>query len=125
MELARVTIDTITLGHITTHHSEDVELWRQYFEVASPGRLNVFAPGEIGAVATRLGFKVDSETIKYSLEEFEGPVSHLGDEVVKRLRSDFLNGPSDVVARYIQKGEKDTPTVMKLRWEFLSIKPDL
>ena len=121
IELLRVSRYQVRLGHITTHDKEDTELWENYFKTASPGRLKVFAPGDIRTSIEALGFKVANEKILYSLEDFDGPINYLGEAEVQRLKSNFLDGDPRVVSRYVYARGPNDKLTLKLRWEFLIV----
>lgn len=120
-EMARVTKRQLRLGHITTHDDEDVPLWTEYFLQASPGRKTVFRPGQIMNAATRLGLNVIDVQVRSSMDWFDGPIKHLGSDVVNSLFEKFCSAPERIVSRYFLNEKSLETRMMKLRWEFITI----
>ena len=117
-QMIQISRSEIRLGHITTHHADDLELWSKYFRTASPGRRHVFIPGQIARLVRNLGAEAVEETVLYSKERFDGPIEHLGSTVVEEIREKFLGGESAVVERYVVDDRNKSELIVNLRWEF-------
>lgn len=120
-QMMQISRSEIRLGHITTHHKDDVDLWFEYFKIASPARKHVFVPGQIAGLVESLGGKLIDETVLYSNERFDGPIEHLGSVVVDDLRKKFLSGDPSVVERYVSDYASTPELVVNLRWEFHTV----
>jgi SAM-dependent methyltransferase len=117
-QMLRISRSEIRLGHITTHNPDDVVLWGEFFRTASPGRKHIFSPGDIANLIKKKGAEVVDQEVKFSRERFDGPIEHLGPEVVNKLRRAFLEGDPEIVSRYVNSDETNGDFTIRLRWEF-------
>lgn len=122
-ELARVCRGLVALGHITMFSQEDREIWAEYFRIASPGRLHIFHPGQISMLINKLGGEIITEKIHTSIEDFEGPLNHLGVDTVNTLKKLFLTSPQRFKKKYVISDKYNQDKFKtSIRWEFITAK---
>jgi|KBSSwiStaDraftv2_1062776.scaffolds.fasta_scaffold962782_1 SAM-dependent methyltransferase len=124
-EMFRVATREIRLGHITMFSEDDRPVWRSYFDIVSPGRLHIFAPGDIESSVVEEGGVVISRSIVNMLDDFEGPIRHLGEEALETVRRRFLAAPRAFKERYLVVGRSAKEFRLQVRWEFLAARKNI
>ena len=117
-ELYRVAKAEVRLAHITIHEEEDYQFWKDYFAIASPGRVNVFLPDQIATLARQIGFKTAKTSPKISEESYVSSIMHLSEEERKILIDRFLSAsPAFLKRNRITISENDIRG--ERRWEYI------
>lgn len=115
-EFARVSSRSIALGSIVMLDRSHEDFWRAYFDIASPGRLHIFSPGDLRDLLERAGLRVDSQQTIVDRGGLLGPIRHLGDAAVAAVRRHFTS--STVAQDYGVEPADDDLTYLQ-RWEFV------
>jgi len=71
---------------------------KDYFAIASPGRVNVFLPDQIPAVAKQIGYKTAQTSLKISEESYVSSIMHLPEAERKILIDRFLSASPALTA---------------------------
>ena len=117
-ELYRVTKKEVRLAHITIHREEDYQFWKDYFAIASPGRVNVFLPDQMATLSKQIGYKTVETSLKISEESYVSSIMHLCEEERKILIDRFLSASPAFLARnHITISENDIRG--ERRWEYI------
>ena len=120
-ELRRVAKKEVRLAHITIHSEEDYRFWKDYFAIASPGRVNVFLPDQIPAVAKQIGYKTAKTSLKISEESYVSSIMHLPEAERKILIDRFLSAsPAFLKRNHITISQNDIRG--ERRWEYTLLK---
>ena len=115
--LIKVTKSDIRFGHITIESSEDLDFWKHYFTIASPGRKNVFLPGEITKLAQKCGLLIVDENVIYDNASLLDPIKYLENDKRDYLITLIENKDQLFKERngiVIQSGD----IIYRRRWEF-------
>lgn len=115
-EFGRVARQGVGIGTITMWDESDRPFWNQYFSQASPGRLVVFAPGDMEQLLSKAGLTVQSSIVENSRGPVLGPVRHLPEEVQASILAGFL---APTVALRHEVVEVDGEYTYLMRWEFV------
>ena len=121
--MIRITSKYISLGHITAHSKEDVEVWKHYFSIAAPCRKEIFYPGQIVEKGESLGLTIRSSYVTMNAAGLYGPIAHLDNES-KRILFEILNGAPDGFKKRNSLRLKDGKLYSKRRWEFIVFTKD-
>jgi hypothetical protein len=119
-EFQRVSRCEVRLGHITMESVEDREVWQAYFDLASPGRRHIFAPGQIEKQCQSSGLSVVSTSVIRTRSGASGTVRHLGPAAAAMALETIRDAPGWWQSRY-----EVTPTAAgddfeyNHRWEFV------
>lgn len=117
-ELLRVTKKEVRLAHITIHDEQDYQFWKDYFAIASPGRVNVFLPDQLAALAKQIGYKTAQTSPKISEESYVSSIMHLSEEQRQILIDRFLSASPEFLERNrITISENDIRG--ERRWEYI------
>ncbi|OZF45364.1 class I SAM-dependent methyltransferase [Rhodococcus sp. 14-1411-2a] len=114
-EFFRVCRTSVGIGSIVMNKENDRKFWQEYFKLASPGRLHVFAPGEIALIARSAGFESVSVTYCTSTADILGPVQHLNRREKKEIELMFS---SREIRRNYNVRLKNDILFYDLIWEF-------
>jgi hypothetical protein len=115
-ELVRVSKNSIALGNITMVDERDRQFWAEYFAIASPGRMHVFAPGDLGRLLIEHGLDLSSMHVFQSRGSLYGPIRHLRPPDMNRIRALFDD--QDIANRYVVSASEDGNLEYIQRWEF-------
>lgn len=113
---ARAARDSVAIGTITMLDEGDRDFWDRYFDIASPGRLTVFAPGQVQRCGEQVGLKVDAASVIEGRGSLLGPIRHLPRSDTERLKRAFLD--PGIAERYQVVEEPGDLTYVQ-RWEFI------
>lgn len=117
-ELYRVAKKEVRLAHITIHAEEDYQFWKDYFAIASPGRVNVFLPNQMATLSKQIGYTTVETSLKISEESYVSSIMHLSEKERKILIDRFLSASPAFLARnHITISENDIRG--ERRWEYL------
>ena len=119
MSLFRVAKSKVIVGHITIEDAIDRPFWQEYFSIASPGRKNVFLPGDIKMSANRVGLQPSKEIVIYDSASLLSPIKYLDQDKQELLFSVVKNTNQEFKERNgitIVNGD----IIYKRRWEFLT-----
>ena len=117
-ELYRVSKKEVRLAHITIHSQEDLQFWKDYFAIASPGRVNVFLPDQIATVAKQIGYKTAETSLKTSEESYTSSLMHLPEDQRNELISRFRSASKEFLLRNkISLSDQDVRG--ERRWEYI------
>jgi hypothetical protein len=119
-EMKRVSSNKVTLGHITLEREEDEPIWREYFSIASPGRVHIFQPGHVASLLEKHGMKVIREEVLHTSDDFCGPVAHLATTQIYRLTQWIESVPKWFRERYKITPSTNMSYQYSHRWEFVT-----
>lgn len=121
LSLKRVSSNEIRLGHITVSCEDSYSFWNDYFKKASPGRKNVFLPGQIADAAESAGLTVTNQIVLCSPASLSKSVKFLDEEVQQELLSSIITKPKEFLDRngIVLSGSEITAN---RRWEFITCK---
>lgn len=122
----RVSRFDIHLGHITVENATDAPWWRQYFEIASPGRREVFIPGLVAEACESCGLHVVKQEVVYSRDCLKGPIEHLPGAEKERIIQMWASSPQWFITNYQVRELSNGDFEYSHRWEFITaqIPPD-
>lgn len=115
--LFRVTKSKVVLGHITIEDRTDRSFWKKYFSIASPGRRNVFLPGEIKKTANSFNWLLEEEKIFYDSASLLSPIKYLKQDEQEQLYLIIKNTNQAFKSRNGITITNDD-IIYKRRWEF-------
>ena len=121
-EFARVA-QSIALGHIVMQSPEDLTVWRRYFQIASPGRREVFERGAIEGVLRSSGFHVEHVVTRQSLARIGDSIKHLDGSSRHAALKVFTDAPEEFKDRYGINGEVTVEDTYTMLWEFIVARP--
>lgn len=116
MEFARVSRGKVRLGSITMNSKNDIDFWRRYFAIASPGRRHIMAPGDLSRIVNAAGGCVTDTIQRYSEVDLLGAVRHLSESDRRRIVNLF---DSSDCSKYYRYTPSTTGGKYMVRWEFV------
>jgi hypothetical protein len=119
-EFVRVGISKIRLGHITKESNDNYDFWKNYFEIASPGRIHILEPNQICELAQSIGLRTFLLNIFRQRDSYLGPIMHLPKQNITYLIN-LLSNTSEEFKKIYGVKKDNNEIVYSNRWEFLEI----